>query len=119
MSKTYFEAHITIASTGPMERLSLKEKVESLGWKFSAIDGDPVLGPGVKCYATTFFNVKIGTNAAINTLLATAERLEALGVIVTRRKIEEVLFDDRSDKISPEICDGACPECTGDTDVKS
>lgn len=41
--KAYYECHITIESAN---KDKTKQAVEVLGWKFSAIDGDPVLGTG-------------------------------------------------------------------------
>ena len=104
--KEYYEAHITMLG----KPATIKPLVESLGWKFSAIDGDPVLGPGLKCYATTFFNPKkLSKEKAINELDNAAITLAYQhGVKVTRRKIELVIFDDRADKVN---CDGGCPEC--------
>jgi hypothetical protein len=102
---TYYEAHITMMG----ERDQVQLLVEGLGWKFSCIDGDPVLGAGVKCYATHFMNPRRFTRSeAINDLNIVADKLESMGAIVTRRKIEEVIYDDRSDKVN---CNGMCPEC--------
>lgn len=103
----YFEAHITLRG----EPNEVRSHVERIGWKFSAIDGDPVLGPGLKCYATYFFNKRIGSAKAVDLLMESARILEKRGCIVTRRKIELVLFDDRSSKTQ---CIGACPECVGE-----
>jgi len=106
--KQYYEAHVTmLGSPAGIEPL-----VTALGWKFSAIDGDPNLGTGVKCYATRQFNKRFGEMLAIDNLLMAAGRLEAAGVKVLRRKVELVVFDDRS-KAVREACDGACPECVG------
>lgn len=86
--------------------------VLELGWKFSKIDGDPNLGDGVKCYATIQLNKKIGVKSAVQRLMGTAEAISngCPSVQVLRRKIELVIFDDRS-KLVP--CTGACVECLG------
>jgi hypothetical protein len=104
MSNSYFECHVTMLGN-PVE---IRPVVESLKWKFSVIDGDPVLGEGIKCYATRLFNKKLGTEDVTKNLLRTAEALECQGFVVLRRKVELVIFDDRSAKIR---CTGGCAAC--------
>lgn len=106
MTNQYYESHITIVGV-PDE---VRSYVERLGWKFSAIDGDPVLGKGVKCYATRQFKGTLNPNTVLLNLTASADRIHELGFNVVRRKIELVIYDDRSSKISFE-CSGGCPEC--------
>lgn len=105
MTISYYEAHVTLLA----EPSAARPLVEGLGWKFSAIDGDPVLGAGVKCYATMLFNLRIGEAEALKRLHTVANTLKASGLQVTRRKVEQVIYDDRSDKVR---CEGDCPECT-------
>lgn len=106
MSKTYYECHITLNG----DPTKIKAAVEEIHWKFSKIDGDPVMGSGVKCYATRHFNAKWGKEQVVFLLHDAANMLlEYPGIEVTRRKVELVIFDDRSSKVR---CDGMCPECT-------
>lgn len=107
-TNTYYEAHITLL--GSPERI--KPAVDLIKWKFSVIDGDPVLGKGVKCYATKHFNAKMDKEEVLMDLRMAADALEyALPEDeVIRRKIELVIFDDRSSAIRFR-CDGKCPEC--------
>lgn len=108
--KSYYELHITMEPTPRhLDRDYTKAIVEVYRWKFSAIDGDPVTGPGVKLYATRHFNVKMGDKAVETELHRVADAFVLAGINVTRRKVERVLFDDRSSKVRP--CNGACPEC--------
>lgn len=108
--KSYYELHITMEE--PAERREfLRAAVQSAtGWKFSAIDGDIVMGDGVKFYATTHLNARLPERTVLLSLHQAADRLaNAFSINVTRRKVERVLFDDRSSKVKP--CDGGCPEC--------
>lgn len=104
MSKTYYECHITI--NGDPARI--KSAVENFKWKFSKIDGDPVMGAGVKCYATRHFNAKLSQREVVDILLKAAAHF-GYSYEVTRRKVELVIFDDRSSKVR---CEGLCPECS-------
>mgnify|MGYP001557371176 CR=1 FL=1 len=108
MTNTYYECHITIESTLPNKE-TIKKHVEKLKWKFSAIDGDIVMGDGVKYYATRHYNSRNKVEDIITILVETAQAIKDKGYKVTRRKVELVLFDDRSSKVVP--CNGACIEC--------
>lgn len=110
--KKYYEAHITFtAGTGELE--TLKESVLGMKWKFSMIDGDANLGAGRKLYATRQYNyTKNDEQDLIARLLESASSLETLGAEILRRKIEVVIYDDRSSLVKP--CDGGCVECNLD-----
>lgn len=106
MTNQYYECHVTMVGD-PVE---LRPYVESMKWKFSAIDGDPVLGEGVKCYATRQFKGTSDKESVLIKLRQAAWLLENEGFEVIRRKVELVLYDDRSSKVAFE-CNGGCPEC--------
>lgn len=91
--KEYYECHITIESAN--QHMS-EMKVMSVGWTFSAIDGDPVLGKGVKCYATKHFN---STKNSLEEVIAfvdfAAAAINDSVSKVIRRKVELVVYDTR------------------------
>ena len=101
---TYYECHITMIDSVP------EIAVTNLGWKFSKIDGDPTLGIGIKSYATKHFNAKHDKSVILAELHKTADKLVARGYNVVRRKIELVIYDDRSSTVR-FACNGLCPEC--------
>ncbi len=105
-TKSYYECHVTML--GDPEKI--KPIVESLtNWKFSAINGDPVLGDGVKCYATYFYKARFDQASVVSALHSIAQILNEAGCNVIRRKVELVMYDDRSSAVN--TCDGACVEC--------
>lgn len=93
MRTPYYELHITFLEKKEQE-LRVKLFVEVYGWKYSIIDGDPVLGEGVKMYATIHFPTSYGIKRVKDTLLWTSNRLQAAGFNVIRNKIECVVFDE-------------------------
>lgn len=103
--KQYYECHVTmLGNKEDIQPHVLKKK-----WKFSAIDGDPTLGNGIKCYATRHFNAKLEPEVILNKLMNVADYLETQEKIeVIRRKIELVIYDDRSSTVR---CSGGCVEC--------
>lgn len=107
--KQYYEAHVTMEGDPKL----IRPLVEALSWKFSCIDGDINLGDGVKCYATRQFNAtKNSPEGMVAILNAVADTL-ATNVKVLRRKVELVIYDDRSSTVR---CDGACYECHVDAE---
>lgn len=103
----YYEAHVTIAVEDNREHI--KNVVENTRWKFSIIDGDINLGDGIKAYATRQFNSKHKSSQIEFLLHLEADILKSENIRVLRRKVELVLFDDRSSKVG--ACNGGCIEC--------
>lgn len=91
LGKQYYECHITMM--GDAERIERITK--NMGWKFSAIDGDPTLGVGVKCYATKQYNKKQPLEWVIAEVTTTAEALRMIhhSIRVIREKVEMVIYD--------------------------
>lgn len=89
--KTYYECHITMDGNPVV----LEQKVLAVGWKFSAIDGDPVLGNGVKCYATMHYSLRLTKAEIMKRLKTISEHLTEHGAKVIRIKLEHVLHDER------------------------
>lgn len=88
--KQYYECHITIKG----DPCKIFSSIEKAGWKYSAIDGDPDLGKGVKCYATKQFNKRLSIDNIILKLKATADLIKELsGAKILRKKIELVIYD--------------------------
>lgn len=90
--KPYYELHVTLIG----HAADVKPMVVAIGWKFSSIDGDPVLGPGVKCYATLHLNCnKVTAEMAQSVVQNAANKLSGLGATVLREKLELVLYDQK------------------------
>lgn len=107
---SYYEAHITML--GDPDKI--EPIVKATGWKFSKIDGDPTLGSGIKCYATKHFKATIDKEDVLCMLHLVANTLKNHNSNVIRRKIELVIYDDRSSTVRFQ-CNGLCPECKTDT----
>lgn len=105
MTNSYYECHLTVSSG----QRDLEFDVITSGWKFSSIDGDPVEGRGVRHYATRHYKSSLPVETVVERTHLLADQLQELGHVVTRRKVEHVIFDTRSSKVRP--CDGGCPEC--------
>lgn len=95
----YYECHITIEG----DRKIIEDVVtNAVGWKFSAIDGDPSLGEGVKCYATMHYNNRIPLMEVIDRVQTTAKNIAAFGHMkIVREKVEIVVYDTRSKSVTP------------------
>lgn len=76
----------------------IEEKVKSSGWIFSKIDGDPVLGRGIKCYATYICSAEYPQKMIVDWITATHSHFVMLGCNVIRSKVELVVFDTKKVK---------------------
>lgn len=93
--KQYYELHITMQEP-PERREHIAGLVEKQGWTFSAIEGDPILGAGVKMYATQHLNPRhVTAEQAQGVVDFQAKVLEGYGANVIRRKVEFVHYDAR------------------------
>lgn len=88
---SYYESHITMLGTPE----TLKPLVEEIKWKFSAIDGDPVLGEGIKCYATMHHSAKHTIEDVISYVKAASQALRQKNIKILRSKVELVLYDTK------------------------
>lgn len=92
LTKPYYECHVTMHG----DPTHIKRTVEGLGWKYSAIDGDIVLGDGVKCYSTAHFNAdKFPKHEVTHFVRLHAEQLKRHDIVVIRQKVEHVVYDER------------------------
>ena len=91
MIKEYYECHVTFTlPTASHGRPPIPN------WKFSAIDGDPVLGAGVKCYLTRQFKASRELDDVITDLEEVANELRRNKISVLRTKVELVVYDSKS-----------------------
>lgn len=89
--KSYYECHVTFLYPGYMDPKLF------FGWKFSQINGDPVLGDGIKSYLTKHFNDKTNSlESVINEVEHIATSLKIVGFKVLRTKVEHVVYDSKT-----------------------
>lgn len=83
-----YEIHITYALSAPVSKIVSLE-----GWSKSKIDGDPVLGAGVKHYFTKHTKT---LSEAETALKEATDFLEVCyGVVILRTKIEHIVHDQK------------------------
>lgn len=89
--RPYYELHVTFVEPGDFDRELPRP------WKYSRIDGDPVLGDGTKSYATR--QAKRDGSDQLPRLVAMlsdcAAYLSTRGCRVLRQKVELVTFDTK------------------------
>lgn len=84
-----FECHITY----PRDKADIIEKFASdLHWKFSKIDGDPVLGKEIFCYLTTHSDDYM---KMFSKMIATVHTISNEDIKPVREKIELIMFDTK------------------------
>lgn len=91
-SKQYYEAHITFTCNTDGYIPQYKS------WTFSKIDGDPVLGEGVKCYLTKHFKSSKSLKSIIEEmdLIKVNMDLFMINVKWLRSKVELVVYDTKT-----------------------
>lgn len=89
--KQYYEAHITFTCNTDGYIPEYKT------WTFSKIDGDPVLGKGIKCYFTKHF--KPSTSLELITQEMDSIKLHMDSFLINvqwlRSKVELVVYDTK------------------------
>lgn len=89
-----YECHITVEGQNNQRMIAMKDILEGTEWSFSRIDGDPVLGPGVKSYATAHYDAeKVDKWTCIRQMELMAYALERVGYKVVRQKVEAIICD--------------------------
>lgn len=85
-----YECHITVdRNDGP----AAEDVAKRLHWKYSQIDGDPVLGKKVFAYLTTHDTDVLRMHQRM--VMASGD-LKAIGVEVVREKIELIVYDTKT-----------------------
>lgn len=101
--KPYYECHITFMMPGVTAGDTRAWLEKNTGWLFSAIDGDPVLGPGRKCYLTKHYPASAHTSHTVSEseevkrkMGKVADFIRGANIEVLRQKIELVVYDTKS-----------------------
>jgi hypothetical protein len=87
-----FEAHITFdrEHADVIQNRMLHAALRK--WKFSKIDGDPLLGKKVYCYLTTHDKTEEDIQFKVRQAISVAREL---GFPPVRAKIEKIVYDER------------------------
>jgi len=99
-----FEAHITCPRN---EGTKVSWYGEIFGWKFSAIDGDPVMGKQAYCYLTGF---DTDGQRLLTRMQGVCEALRQARVEILREKVEEIIYDTKTGVDCLTQCCGHCGE---------
>lgn len=91
--KKKYEAHLTFDKVYSSQ---VQAYSKDTSWRFSQIDGDPVLGLGPRCYLTSY-------DESYDQLKTRMEHMHRHfvqhGVQVSRRKIEEIVYDSATEEL--------------------
>lgn len=87
-----FECHIILkdAPTDQLQHLG-----NMMGWSYSCIQGDPMLGQAAYQYLTAYFSTKKMAIQATDTLATFLTNLHYPDPVV-RRKVEYIVYDTRT-----------------------
>ena len=85
-----YECHITLRRA---DGSKAEEIAKLLHWKYSQIDGDPVLGKEVFAYLTTHSNDMLTIHKRMTTAV---DHLRSVGIEVVREKIELIVYDTKA-----------------------
>lgn len=88
----YFESHITFERTDGERVDRMARDVFPDRWKYSQIDGDPVLGKKVFCYLTAHDKDGDLLKRRMDVVIDYA-RTNGIGPV--RAKIEQIIYDER------------------------
>src|SRR5690349_6220490 len=86
-----FEAHITYNRA---DRATVEPLGESMGWKGSAIDPDPIMGDKPYAYLTAYDPEPVRLLTRMNDVAS--EMVAQLQVAPLRLKIERIVFDTKT-----------------------
>lgn len=87
------EAHITLLKEDAEKLKEFAEKT-LFAWKFSQIDGDPLLGAKPFCYLTKHASAPM---ELFNEMKYLSDDLTHRGFHVVRTKLERIIFDSKTD----------------------
>lgn len=99
-TKPYYECHVTFTDPNhtnePDDSKTWAPREPKIaGWIYSRIDGDPVLGRGVKSYLTRQFKGRLPLALVVGNVEHVAAELALQGFHVLRRKVERVVYDTK------------------------
>lgn len=92
-----FEAHITLdkihAPQLKEDDAPLRTLWPLIGWQYSAIDDDPLMGQKPYCYLTAY---DPDAQALLRRMQRVARTLELEGISVLRTKVERIIYDSKT-----------------------
>ncbi len=85
-----YECHITCSRIDSNKVLKIAEETK---WKFSAIDGDPIMGKEPYCYLTQYCS---DPKDLYDSMKLVCRLLTSYDVKVLREKIEQIIYDTKT-----------------------